>query len=80
MTHIPADLKNRWALRIVEDVWFSLSQDVQRYCHAIRFSNGKTMLLQMIPERVCFMVLSLGSDKRPCGYQCRRDVIHFGFD
>jgi hypothetical protein len=63
MTHIPADLRRRWLLRTVEDVRFTVTGDLERYRDAIRFANGKMLLLQMIPERVCFMVLSMGSDE-----------------
>ena len=64
MTHIPAALRSKLALRPVEDVRFTeTGDDPDRYRDAIRFGNGKVMVLQALPERVCFMVLSLGSDE-----------------
>lgn len=63
MTHIPTELRHRWALRQVEDVWFTeTGEDVERYRDAIRFGNGRLVVLQTLPERICLMVLSLGSD------------------
>lgn len=61
MTHIPSELKRRWALRPVEDVWFTeTSEDLERFRDAIRFGNGRRTLLQSLPEGICFLVLSLG--------------------
>lgn len=66
MLHIPDGLRNCWSLRSVEDVWFTaVGEDPERFRDAIRFSNGKLIDLQSFPERICFMVLSLGSDDSP---------------
>lgn len=66
MTHIPVDLRNSWGLRTVEDVWFTaVGEDLEHYRDAIRFSNGMVRSLQSIPERVCFVVLSLGAEDSP---------------
>ncbi|HKE24493.1 MAG TPA: hypothetical protein VKB88_19150 [Bryobacteraceae bacterium] len=63
MTHIPDELKQRWALRTVEDVWFTeTGEDPEQFRDAIRFGNGRLVVLQTLPEHICFMVLSLGSD------------------
>lgn len=64
MTHIPAELRERWALRPVEDVRFTQTgDDPERFRDAIRFGNGRLLALQTLPQRICFMVLSLGSDQ-----------------
>jgi hypothetical protein len=64
MTHIPVELRHRWALRSVEDVWFTeTGDDPERFRDAIRLANGRLLVLQTLPERICFMVLSLGSDQ-----------------
>lgn len=64
MTHIPAALRTRWALRPVEDVWFTQTgDDPEQFRDAIRFGNGRLLVLQTLPESICFMVLSLGSDQ-----------------
>lgn len=64
MTHIPVELKQRWALRPVEDVRFTQTgNDPERFRDAIRLGNGRILILQTLPERICFMVLSLGADQ-----------------
>jgi len=64
MTHIPSELRRRWALRAVEDVWFTeIGEDPERFRDAIRFGSGRVLILQTLPQRICFMVLSLGSDQ-----------------
>jgi hypothetical protein len=66
MLHIPDDLRSRWRLRTVEDVWFTMvGEDSERVRDAIRFSNGRLIDLQSLPERICFIVVSLGSDDSP---------------
>jgi hypothetical protein len=63
MTQIPRELRNKWALRTVEDVWFTeTGTDPEKYHDAIRLGNGRVLLVQSLPERICLMVLSLGSD------------------
>ena len=65
MTHIPAKLKRKWGLGPVEDVLFTeIGDDPERYRDASRFRSGKLVVLQSLPERVCFVVLSLGSDEK----------------
>ena len=59
MSRIPLELRRRYILRSVEDVWFlhqshHLDSDVRR----IRFSNGREVFLEALPEGVEFVLLS----------------------
>lgn len=66
MLHIPDDLRKSRRLRPVEDVWFTaVGEEPERFRDAIRFSDGRLIELQSLPERICFLVLSLGSDDNP---------------
>jgi hypothetical protein len=63
MTHVPTDLRARWALRPVEYVWFTQTGADPEHCRdAVRLGNGRLILLRTLPEEVSFLVLSLGSD------------------
>ena len=70
MTQIPAELRSKWALRSVENVWFTEpGTDLDRYQPAIRFRNGEVISLLSLPENIRFVVLSLGSDNYFDGLQ-----------
>jgi hypothetical protein len=61
---MPIELRQRWALRTVEDVWFTeTGDDPEQFRDAIRFGNGRLVMLQTLPEHICLMVLSLGPDE-----------------
>jgi hypothetical protein len=63
MTHIPQEMRSKLALRPVVDVWFTeTGTDPEQFRDAIRLGSGRIVLLQSLPERICFLVLSLGSD------------------
>jgi len=63
MTHVPTELRARWALRAVEYVWFTQTGgDPEHARDAIRLGNGRLILLRTLPEEISFLVLSLGSD------------------
>jgi hypothetical protein len=65
MSRIPEQLRRKFALQAVEDVTFvQLSADAYRYRDAIRFRNGKEVLLQEITAGVQFAVLSLASSEQ----------------
>jgi hypothetical protein len=64
MSDIPIELRRGWMLRAVEDVWFTESRDDPQSCRdAIRFWNGRRILLQALPEGIHFLVLSMGREE-----------------
>ena len=65
MNHIPEVLREKFALKVVEDVTFvQLSAEAYRYRDGIQFRNDKQVLLQDITEGVRFEVLSLTSSQQ----------------
>jgi hypothetical protein len=72
MTRIPDDLKRQLGLNAVEDVTFTqLHAEAFQYRDAIRFRNGRHLLLQSFREDVLFQVLSEISDDSPRGKPVR---------
>jgi hypothetical protein len=64
MSRIPESLRREFALNAVEDVTFTqLSAEAFQYRDAIRFANGRQLVLQSFREGVCFGVLSLAPNE-----------------
>jgi hypothetical protein len=64
MKQVPNEMQNEYALQSMEEVTFvQLTAAAYRYRDAVRFANGRCLLLQAIREGVPFEVLSLGSNE-----------------
>jgi hypothetical protein len=60
MSRIPESMRREFALNAVEDVTFTqLTAEAFQYRDAIRFANGRQLVLQSFREGICFGVLSL---------------------
>jgi hypothetical protein len=65
MTAIPESLRRRFALSAVEEVQFTqLSAEAYQYRDAIRFRNGRHLILQYLQEGVRFKVVSDGAESQ----------------
>jgi hypothetical protein len=62
LSGVPASLKQQYSLSDSEEVTFTqLSASSYAYRDAIRFENGKTILLQDLPEGLSAKVVSLAA-------------------
>jgi hypothetical protein len=60
LTNVPAQMQQQYGVTAREEVTFTqLTASSYAYRDAIRFTNGKAVLLQDLPEGLTFKVLSL---------------------
>jgi len=60
LKNVPEELQRRWTIEELEDVFFvQISANVNTYRDAIRFRNGREVLLQNLREGIRMQVLSL---------------------
>lgn len=60
LKNVPEELQRRWTIEEQEDVFFvQISANVNTYRDAIRFRNGREVLLQSLREGIRMQVLSL---------------------
>ncbi len=73
LQNIPLPIQEELKVGETEEVTFTeIGWDAYRYRDAVRFGNGKEVLLQRLSEKLCARVLSLGGQAEPEEISVRR--------